>query len=605
MNMRGVSVIQLYIPLTVTVFTIVSWPVRIGLAGTRCLLGQGVNGVRLPIILLTVACMSLLSPFASAQLKFTPEHPQVEEMVQRGVRALEGIGLPAGGGYQVLAALAIAESSKRYDGVVPTEHAIVKKAVGKVLEDVENGKLERSDSIYYPALALILLCDCGRNKYENEINTLIKQLVERQESFGGFSYTRNKGRYIGDTSQTQYASLAFWVAHRNGFSLPLEAPGRALQFYLDVNLNNGAWAYEYEEGRPVQNEISLSIQAASLGTVYLLSDFLRLTKRSASRSATDKKKIAEDVKAGLALPPSVSVYVPPNENGFSPVNQTSGPLFKIDRGRLAAVKGAGNRYLANNFEIFLERWGYYYLYAMERYAFFRTRAEGSMGSLGDWYDQGVELLMSRQLEDGTFKPGRSGEKKLDALCFAILFLVRSSEVLVPVGGEGNLNGSIGLPSDVRMDVVDGRVRAFNVVEGFDSILELLGNEDLDEQQYSMIREAMGKSLGTLGGSGSRDQREYLGHLRGLISDRNYFKRLLAVQLLARQQEMDNVPALIYALGDPDLRICDAAHNGLRLISRKLDSIKLNGEPGYAEYQRLKEEWTEWFLRIRPGAVLLD
>ena len=121
----------------------------------------------------------------------------------------------------------------------------------------------------------------------------------------------------------------------------------------------------------------------------------------------------------------------------------------------------------------------------------------------------------------------------------------------------------------------------------------------------MIREAMGKSLGTLGGSGSRDQREYLGHLRGLISDRNYFKRLLAVQLLARQQEMDNVPALIYALGDPDLRICDAAHNGLRLISRKLDSIKLNGEPGYAEYQRLKEEWTEWFLRIRPGAVLLD
>ena len=69
--------------------------------------------------------------------------------------------------------------------------------------------------------------------------------------------------------------------------------------------------------------------------------------------------------------------------------------------------------------------------------------------------------------------------------------------------------------------------------------------------------------------------------------------------------MDNVPALIYALGDPDLRISAEAHNGLRLISRKLDSIPVSDKPDHAEFQNLKRQWTEWYLRIRPGAELLD
>lgn len=552
----------------------------------------------------TAILFCLLVPTQSfGQKKYKPESPEVIEMVDRALQWIEGIS-PSNAGYQTLAALTIVESSKRYESLVPIDHPLVKGAVDKILADIRSGSMEREDSVYYPALAIILLCDCGSSRYEQEINLIIKNLVDRQQPFGGFTYEKHKRQGWGDTSQTQYVCLALWVAHQRGFALPIEAAGKSLEFYLDAHLQNGSWSYEYEEGRARQGQTTLSIHAASLGTVYLLADFLQLNPKS-KRTAAQKKKIAEDVKYGTALPPSVSIYVPPAENGFQRVRKKDGPLFQIDRGRLSGVKSSANRHFASNFTVSLRRWGFYYLYAMERYAFFREKAEGSFREVPDWYDQVVEHLKSVQKPDGNFVSLHPTEQSLGSTCFAVLFLVRSSEVLVPVGGEGNLNGSVGLPSNVRIDLVNGKVKAFNVVEGLDDVLRLLGDENLDQQQYDLIRDSMANSIAKLANKENRNRREYLNFMRGLVSDRNFFKRKLAIEILARQQDMDNVPALIYALGDPDLRICGEAHDGLRLISRKLDSIKLNGEPGFSEYQRLKKEWTDWFLKIRPGATLLD
>lgn len=559
--------------------------------------------LRASIILLAAL---ILPTSGFAQSKYTPEHPEVIKMVDRAIAAIERMS-PDQNGYLVLAAITVVESSKRYESLVPVDHPLVKSAVGKILADLENGDLNRSDSAYYPAMSLILLCDCGTSRYEEEINQLIKLLVDRQNTYGAFTYLKNSNRPWGDTSQSQYVSLALWVAHQRGFALPIEVPGRTLEFYMKVQLSGGAWPYEYDfdKGRPRQNAQTLSIHAASLGTVYLLSDFLQLNPQS-KRTAAQKKKIAEDVKFGTALPPSVSIYVPPTKDGFKRVQNKTGPLFRIDRGRLSAIKGSGNRYFANNFTPSLKKWGHYYLYALERYAFFREKAEGSFREVPDWYDQCVEYLISSQNSDGSFSNRKDvHENQVAGTCFATLFLVRSSEVLVPVGGEGNLNGGRGLPSNVRIDLVGGKVKSFNVIDGLDDVLELLGDDDLDQQQYELIKDSMAKSIAKLADKQNRDRREYLNFMRGLVSDRNYFKRKLAVNLLARQQDMDNVPVLIYALGDPELDICKAAHDGLRLISRKLDSIMIEGEPSFGEFQRLKKEWTDWFLKIRPGATLLN
>jgi hypothetical protein len=274
---------------------------------------------------------------------------------------------------------------------------------------------------------------------------------------------------------------------------------------------------------------------------------------------------------------------------------------------LSAVKRSANQYLKQNFIVDVNYWGYYYLYAVERYAYFRERAEGSMREFPDWYDQGVKHLQTLQQADGSFRKKASGENnEFEATCFAILFLVRASELLLPPSAEGNLNGNIGLKPNVRLELQGGKLKSFDVIKGLDDVLQLLGDDEIDEQQYELIQDSLTKAIAqTTGSESRRNQREQLLYLRGLVSDRNYFKRLIAVKLLSRQQNMDNVPALIYALGDPDLRICHEAHNGLRLISRKLDDIRLSDSADYAELQQVKRQWTRWFLGIRPGAELLD
>ncbi|MEM9411259.1 MAG: HEAT repeat domain-containing protein, partial [Planctomycetota bacterium] len=322
----------------------------------------------------------------------------------------------------------------------------------------------------------------------------------------------------------------------------------------------------------------------------------------------------DQVKDGTRLPPSISVYVPPKETSATGDKTATGEalemksdgsaLVSFNTSGLASAKRKGNDYLYDNFQIDDTYWGYYYLYALERYAFFRERAEGSVRQIPDWYDQGVEYLQTRQMKNGAF-PKIRFESQYIATCFASLFLVRSSEVLVLPGNKGGLSGGESLRSNVRLDLVNGKIKTFDVIKGMDDVMQLLDGDEIDEKQYELILDSLTRSVNNLSGNTRRSPREQLAYLRGLVSDRNYFKRRIAVKLLSRQQEMDNVPALIYALGDPDLRICQEAHNGLRLISRKLDSIPITDEPTYAEYQNIKKQWTEWFLKIRPGAELLD
>ena len=563
--------------------------------------------IRIAIFCVAIALSSLFdcSNALLAQEEYTPEHPRVQESVQKALKFIESRGSLSPGN-QVLAALAIVESGKRYDAVVPTSHPMVLKAAETIVEDIESGKLLTEDALYYPCLSLILLCDLGGEKYREQILALLEKIVEAQEPSGAFTYRKLHGQYRGDTSQSQYVSLAIWVARKHGFQVPDAIAQRTLNWYLDVNQPNGSWYYDYLNDGPAESrEFTLSIHAASIGTVYLLADHLQLNPKSSRRNKKESAKIAESVEAGVALPPSVSTYVPPKEGelGSNPQRRK----ISVDRGKLSSVKGAGNRFMATNFEPFLKSWGYYYLYAFERYAYFRERAEGSVREIPDWYDQAAVVLFDRQKEDGSFRQSQRGENLFQATAFATLFLVRSSEVLVPPSGQGGLSGGEGLKPNVRLDLAagGGRIKSFDVVRGLEDVMELLNSEEIDEQQFELIQDSLGKAIGQLSSDGSKNQKAQIAFMRGLVTDRNYFRRLIAIRVLSRQQSLDNVPALIYALGDPDLRVSAEAHNGLRLISRKLDSIKVSDEPDYSEFQTVKRKWTDWYLKIRPGARLLD
>ncbi|NCY22467.1 class I SAM-dependent methyltransferase, partial [bacterium] len=54
-------------------------------------------------------------------------------------------------------------------------------------------------------------------------------------------------------------------------------------------------------------------------------------------------------------------------------------------------------------------------------------------------------------------------------------------------------------------------------------------------------------------------------------------------------------AALHHLSHAPQDVCREAHNGLRLISRKIDSFPLSSDPTPKEYLDLKKKWTDWYL----------
>lgn len=556
-------------------------------------------GLLVPALAIGMAFCLPVSP-AIAQIKYNPNHPEVEKIVNRALTALKTMKSGTSAGHLVLRALTVVEASKRYQAIVPSDNPRVQEALKRIKIDIKAEKFSlysnlEENELYYPSLAVILLCDLGARKHKEEIETIVDFLVQRQKPGGGFTYRRHREVTDGDTSQTQFVCLALWVAHRNGFIIDEQVATRALDWLLETNLTQGNWNYLYNNLNPVPSSATLSIHMAALSSVYLLADFLNLSPRRKQDSDLDSEL------ASISLPPSVEIYNPAKAKALGAGRQTK----SVSKGKMTNVQRRGNQYLSSNFRLQLAANTHYYLFAFERYAYFREGAENSVKQIPDWYDQGVEFLQNEQLETGAFPSNGTIENSFFSTCFSVLFLVRATQTLVPPSGFSNLNGGEGLRENVRLDLVNGQVKSFDVIRGLDDVLQLLDNDDIDEQQFEFIQASLAKSVAQFLGDESQTRRQQINYMRSLVSNRNYFKRLIAIKLLSRQQDMDNVPALIYALGDPDLRICKEAHNGLRLISRKLDTIQISDNPSHAEFQKIKNQWTAWFLKIRPGAELLD
>ena len=170
----------------------------------------------------------------------------------------------------MLAGLAIAEASKRYDGVVPKNHPVIQKAISGVLSGVKSGGLLKSHALYHPCLATILLCEVDDQEYRPQIIKLIKSFENRQLDDGGFSYIGSKS---WDTSQTQYVALAYFVARQHRIPVSVESTRRILEFVVAKQTGN-SWTYSSSE-----REAKISIHAAVSGTAYLLGDLLKLQPR--------------------------------------------------------------------------------------------------------------------------------------------------------------------------------------------------------------------------------------------------------------------------------------------------------------------------------------
>ena len=544
-----------------------------------------------------------------AQFKYNPDDEVIEEMARRGVRFLEGNTDPAGSGangaQMALIALTINEVSKRYDRLIARDNPHVVAAIRGIKAVAESTFSDGREyaNLYHPALSVIVLCDVDDQEYEPYIKKILKYIEELQQGNGSYNYphkSRNGGD-VGDISQTQYACLAMFVAKHHGFRVNPDVAKRALEWLMAAQTNS-SWFYHTRGNRPATNRpkeqgFTLSRHCCGAGSIYLLSDLLRLNPRV-------KKKSNAKVAGGGGLPPSVSIYVKPKSDAKpGSAEAKEGPLVRVDGGRLANCKRQANNWFGENFTTDIGIWNYYYLYALERYAYFREVAEGEVSEIPNWYDQGVEFLMTQQDGSGGFPSTSVVENEIVATCLAVLFLVRSSEVLILPSNDSLLRGGQGFEENKRLTAKNGKISSQAAIQGIDDVTTML-QEDTSDAELETLAEAMDQSIRKFK-TDEKSRGQTMAFITELVKHRNYFRRLIAVKILAREQDMDHVPALLYALGDPDIRVAKEAHNGLRLISRKIEAFELPRKPSLTDFQIVKRQWTDWYLQLRPNAELID
>ena len=550
------------------------------------------------MLLTAVTCCIPAAPLY-AQKKHSPDDKKVEKMVRKAMAYLRKNH--SSEDRNCLAALAIVQATKRYDARVPEGDAYVDKIVKSVRAEVNGGRLLNHQEMYYPCLALILLCEMDDQLYRPEIDKLIKMFEERQLKDGAFTY---KGKKTWDTSQTQFVALAYFVARQHKVNVKIDSSKRILEFMMGAQEKDvKTWTYTKRDVK-----LRLSIHAACSGTVYLLGDLLRLQPRLKQQNAPKASAL------GLDLPDSISIYIPQTAPGEGATGDGqwggTGPLVNINQQRLKEVKNGANKHFNDAYNISTKKWPYYYLYALERYAYFREQAEGNMGSgaLRNWYDDGVEALGAIQKPDGSFPDGpEPNSPSFVNTAFAVMFLVRSSEVLSLPPNTSSLTGGNDLArlrGKKLKEMRAGQIQSNETSQDLNELLKSL-NEDLSSEQLSVITDSLREAIREYQSRPETSRVQAQGFLRLLVKDKNYFKRLIAVRFLAGEQDLDNAPALIYALGDPDVRVAIEAHNGLRLISRKIDSIKLPEKPTRGDLESVKQQWTSWYTKLRPSGKLFD
>ena len=532
-----------------------------------------------------------------------PFDPKVSAMVTKALKYLtrtgdHPIGKETGGmcliAYTIIKAYKY-ESNRTKNRALVNDvktHPQVVKAVKLVQAQIkagpQPGKGEWKE-LYMACMATILLCELDDQKYKKDINWLIKYIVGRQNEQGFWGYHPNR---TGDTSQSQYCTLALWLAKNKGFRVSNKVVGKALGWFLKSQRGNGGFVYKPGVSGPsVQGSTSgsttLSMSAGGMGSVYILEDILRGARQD---SVAKKRKKLENFK----LPPTVTVV--PTKDELEEAAVADAPVALPNT---SAAKSRGIKFFKDNFQLKYDTpWKYYFLYGMERYESFREKDEGNADAEPEWYNRGVDFLEGNQTRSGAWAKENNLGSESAATCFAVLFLIRSTKTtLPPVYESGELGGGQGLAEDVKLalhgnSIVSGKISR-NVDQLFSS-LEQAGEEDLSKLEATLGAIEFSKD--------PKKRTEQMATMRSMVSHEKYQARLIAVRALGKMRDFDSVPILIYALSDPNLDVARVAHDSLRFISRKFETIKVPKIATKSDFAEARVRWKTWYKSLYPDAV---
>lgn len=206
-----------------------------------------------------------------------------------------------------------------------------------------------------------------------------------------------------DNSNTQFATLALWVARRYG--LPVEdALQRVGRRFRNSQHSDGSWSYFGPDMRvrgPMAHSTASMTCAGLLGLAVADGN----TIEKAGESKSDAKQRHD---ANIDRPVCKGLLALSTAIGASAVSR-SGERTKTQpaRQRPSLPKVGGRTY--------------YFLWSLERVA-----VALDLKTIGkkDWYAWGVEILLANQQDDGSWQ-GSYGPCGADT-CFALLFLKRAN-----------------------------------------------------------------------------------------------------------------------------------------------------------------------------------
>lgn len=537
------------------------------------------------LALLAIACCAVLS--ARPAYAIVPEDPEVKKVIEKALSFLAKSNHEKVGG-KCLIALAFKKNGRDNN-------------FGKIKEAIEASTSapfapQLACDNYNLPLMIIFLIEMESEQYRPRIQQMLTEMLRRQQSTGGWGY---EGSPQGDTSQTQYAVLAMWFADRHGYDVPVTAIGNAMNWLLRTQDPSGTWGYQGVESTtsarvPQEaNSLTMSLGAAALGSMYIMKELVILPGDDGIANPAGGNKPGAEAKRPTALQ-----LVEEKKKAAQVTRRRPAP--NVDGSRVRKSMQDGNAWMAKNFTVEPPKeWKHYAFYAYERYATFKDAIDGDAVEEPKWFTDIFNNLQKTQHPDGSWE---GGDTPVAATAFGVLVLSRSTQKAfkrAEMLGEGIMLGGMGLPKDVvGIKERNGKLVSDTPLTGkIDDLLNILEDNKagdlLDTDQPLQLDADITRRSGQIT------------KLRAMVSAESFETRLVAVRSLAQVRELDNVPVLLYALSDPDIRVVRVADRGLRFISRKLEGV-MPIENGSKETKTaLRQAWGKWYLSIRPDAELLD
>lgn len=547
------------------------------------------NRKRQPTIHLAAMCwaglglgMCFTTPLAAQS--YSPEHSKVQAMVSKGAAYLSQLPGPLtsyGGGTELLIAYALFKSTG------DLEHPKVQAAIPRAVElarSLRSQPMQGGEKILYStSVCAMFLADVDAIKYRPELESILNWLVSVQQNHGGYGYM---GSQLGDTSQSQYAMLGFWTLHQAGLEVPVGAVENTLRYLRATIDPSGGWAYNgiISSNPPVpQGQVTMSLATAGAGAVLIGCDILHFFR--------GVRLVVENTD-GV---PAAFVRIDLKAERQAEARQGTLQLRDMEPVIKAAEKYQDNHGFSGGYHY------YYWRYSQERFESFREIMTGRQAASPSWYNDGVTELAKLQETDGRWAQARMQDYTSDDICtcFAMLFLVRSTQKSIGKLDEGVAFGGYGLPKDVTaVRMVGNRI----VGDGEASMQDLLtllesenGSGDLLQWQLSQMQLA----------TDAVARESQVARLARMLAGGSYSARRVAAKLLGRSEDLNQVPVLISALSDEDPYVPYLAEESLRLLSRKLSHPQMEVDAEPAQRKAAIDFWKQWYLGLRPEYIFID